>query len=767
MNALFIYLLQMMAASGLLYGYYHIALRNNKFHQYNRFYLLAITVISIIIPFLDIPYYFTAEEKNSSFVLQTLTVIAPVGTDDLVSSGYEPAASSGSISTAALLLYIYCFIAAIVLLRIVFSLLRIRRIIRNNPAEQLGNIHFINTNEPGTPFSFFRWLFWNRQIELQSEKGEQVFRHELFHIEQKHSYDIVFAELLTVIGWFNPFFHLIKKELKAIHEFLADQFAITENKKWQYAEMLLMQALHTQQSLVNPFFHSHIKRRIAMITLSKKPGHRYARKLLVIPVAALAVILFAFSYKEKKSSRIISGSNYEISARPDTAINPTKAEIWGAKPDQRAELYAGYLWVSDEKSNRKVDFEKKQVVINGETKPIQSIYNKLIQADSIFIYKPDNKKAIALYGEKARDGIIIFKNASLSDAFQRADTTRPEKDADKIFDRVEIEPAFPGGYEAWRNYLVKNMDETVADKQNAPRGTYTTIIMFIVDKNGAISNLKPLTHHGFGMEEEAMRVIRLSPSWIPASQNGHVVKAYRRLPITFVSKSKEKNASTNNPASNDNMIFSKVEIDPAFPGGEAKFREYTAYYQKNNQEKLSRSAFTEAVVVDFLVKTDGTITDVKAAPGTASSVYTDAAIDLIQHGPKWVAAVQNGRQVNAMKRQVVVFSSIAGKVPTTAQWVKASGARVPKLSLSEFKQATVYQLLQLENGTEITGYQLVIDKNEGGVKQIFNKGVYFNSASKELIKKSTAGNFVQFDQLTIRVDGVDKKMPAIVYELVN
>src|SRR6187402_3357634 len=94
-------------------------------------------------------------------------------------------------------------------------------------------------------FSFFRWLFWNRKIELHSEKGEQIFRHELFHIQQKHSWDIIFMELISIFFWINPFFHLIKKELKAIHEFLADEFAVKGNRNWQYAELLLMQVLNT------------------------------------------------------------------------------------------------------------------------------------------------------------------------------------------------------------------------------------------------------------------------------------------------------------------------------------------------------------------------------------------------------------------------------------------------------------------------------------------------------------------------------------------
>ena len=76
MNSLLFYLLQVIAASGLLYGYYHFALRNKKFHRYNRFYLLMAVLISTLIPFLNIPVYFSAQQSESSVMLQTLQVFS-------------------------------------------------------------------------------------------------------------------------------------------------------------------------------------------------------------------------------------------------------------------------------------------------------------------------------------------------------------------------------------------------------------------------------------------------------------------------------------------------------------------------------------------------------------------------------------------------------------------------------------------------------------------------------------------------------------------
>ncbi len=110
---------------------------------------------------------------------------------------------------------------------------------------------------------------------------------------------------------------------------------------------------------------------------------------------------------------------------------------------------------------------------------------------------------------------------------------KKEDDENKIFDKVEIEASFPGGDGAWRKYLERNANGQVATDNGAPEGTYTVVVQFVVDKEGNISDVRSLTNHGYGMEEEAMRVIKKGPQWKPAVQNGRQVKAYRKQPITF------------------------------------------------------------------------------------------------------------------------------------------------------------------------------------------------------------------------------------------
>ena len=108
------------------------------------------------------------------------------------------------------------------------------------------------------------------------------------------------------------------------------------------------------------------------------------------------------------------------------------------------------------------------------------------------------------------------------------------EDENKVFEKVEVEAEFPGGLSAWARYLQRNLNNNAPIDNGAPPGSYTVVVQFIVDKQGNISDVKALTSHGFGMEEEAVRAIKRGPKWTPAIQNGRNVNAYRKQPITFV-----------------------------------------------------------------------------------------------------------------------------------------------------------------------------------------------------------------------------------------
>jgi periplasmic protein TonB len=107
-------------------------------------------------------------------------------------------------------------------------------------------------------------------------------------------------------------------------------------------------------------------------------------------------------------------------------------------------------------------------------------------------------------------------------------------DEDLVFSKTEIEAEFSGGVTAWKQYLQNNLNMGIMDQNKLPKGTYTVLVRFIVAKDGTISNINPLTKNGFGLEEEAIRVIKISPKWTPATQNGYIVRAYKTQHFTFI-----------------------------------------------------------------------------------------------------------------------------------------------------------------------------------------------------------------------------------------
>src|SRR4030095_10545824 len=105
---------------------------------------------------------------------------------------------------------------------------------------------------------------------------------------------------------------------------------------------------------------------------------------------------------------------------------------------------------------------------------------------------------------------------------------------DKIFEAVDEEAYFPGKEDGWRSFLEQNLSPAAPVDNGAPAGTYTVYIQFVVDLDGKLSEIKPRTNHGYGMEAEVMRILRKSPPWVPAIQSGKPVRAYRKQPVTFL-----------------------------------------------------------------------------------------------------------------------------------------------------------------------------------------------------------------------------------------
>ena len=308
--AIILFIAKLLLSGGLLYGYYHFFLRNQRFHHYNRFYLLAIALISVIIPFINIPVNLFWGSQQHPALIQTLKVINANGWEEPVTIYARGTQWTRWINIQNGLYLVYAAGVLTGLLLLLRSLRYIRRLEKKYAYENIDQLKIYQTSEPGTPFSFFRSIFWDKKIVMDSAQGQQIFRHELFHVKEKHSADILLMEILCCIAWFNPFYHLIKKEIKAIHEFLADEYAVSSSNRYEYAELLVIHAIKQKTpNLIHPFFHNQIKRRITMITQSnliRRSG--YIRRMMALPL--LFVLVSAFAIKLTNHQPSTSNTRY-------------------------------------------------------------------------------------------------------------------------------------------------------------------------------------------------------------------------------------------------------------------------------------------------------------------------------------------------------------------------------------------------------------------------------------------------------------------------
>jgi len=291
------YLLKVIICSGILCGYYFLALRNKVFHRWNRFYLLAAVVVSLIAPVMKINIF--QNNKDEGTVVQMLQTIS-YGDEAVI----EYSKNSGfQINTENLAEATYLLVSVIFLIIFFISLYKIKRLKKKYPATKIEDISFISTDAKGTPFSFFKSIFWNNAIDLHSRSGQQIFNHEIAHVKEKHSYDKIFMNLVLIFFWINPIFWLMRKELYMIHEFIADKEALEDSDINAFAEMILQTVYPGQNfSVGNRFFYSPLKRRIMMLTKNKNPKVSYYSRLLVLPLAA--IVFFAFTLKINSSLSI-------------------------------------------------------------------------------------------------------------------------------------------------------------------------------------------------------------------------------------------------------------------------------------------------------------------------------------------------------------------------------------------------------------------------------------------------------------------------------
>jgi hypothetical protein len=349
METLFIYSVKVIICSGVMLGYYYISLKDKTFHHYNRFYLLSAMLISLLLPLLSIDY-FTMEVSNDVYLLI-----------DRVQNFNTVVKANDEFSYFQIIASVLGLISFYFLVRLIYGIIKIQKLKNQFQKETFDGINFYHTNLTEAPFSYFKNLFWKSSIMLNSEVGKQILKHEMVHIEQKHSFDKIFTEVMTAMFWFNPFFHIIKREISLIHEYLADKKAVKQSDTKAFAQMLLASHFSgTQLPATSPFLNSNLKKRLKML---QKPNTKfgYARRILALPV----VFTVAFAYLVNAKNQEIKATNIEI----EKAVSQIKKDTITPQQNKENVVYKTYKNSTEEK--KVADLSKK---IKEKSKALKELH---------------------------------------------------------------------------------------------------------------------------------------------------------------------------------------------------------------------------------------------------------------------------------------------------------------------------------------------------------------------------------------------------------
>ena len=707
------YLLKVMLCSGILFGYYWLLLRNKVYHRYNRFYLLAALLVSLVMPLIEINIWHKADPSAQSIKLLQAVTGSNEYLDEIVLTSRQNYFTSEQL---VLLLYLLtCFIFCTLFIQV---LLKIRTLLKQHQQTVVDNICFVNTTAKGTPFSFLKYIFWNDNIDRNTTTGNQIFKHELAHVQQKHTYDKLFINAILIFFWCNPFFWLMRKELNIIHEFMADKIAVEDSDTEAFAAMIL-QATYPQHrfALTNPFFYSPIKRRLLMLTKNKNSKASYIGRVLVLPLAVLLFAAFTLKTKTiahtpvyhgkkitvvldaghggkdfgavsldgtttekdlalsiiKKIKALNNNSNINIILTRESDIYQSPVEKAAFSKAQNANLFISIhtdAIVKEEATNNHSGIS----VWIAKDNFANAVSSKLFASAIINeFHKNYQLQLLSDYPQQSEKGIVVLQENSFPSVLIEAGFITNKKDLAYLQTDKAKETIAKNVLAAIEKYAVHesnltnttliNTEQSLLGKNTVPVTNGKPDHTIIKADTILVRKDKPLGSGGElifinGKKASKSEINKCKTNLIKsvdiyAANNADAIKLFgpeaKKGVIKITTQPKD------NGVTNDEKNFTQVENEPTFPGGESAWRRFL---EKNLDPSIpvdnGAPTGTYKVIVKFIVNKDGGISDVQAETKHGYGMDS-AAVALIKKGPSWVPALQNGRNVTAYKKQPITF----------------------------------------------------------------------------------------------------------------
>ena len=417
MGVFFIYILKSSVCLVLFYLFFRLLLSKETFHRFNRMALLGVLFFSLLIPCIEVTTRHQVEVQQAVLSIEQLLLMAEL---EATLANVGAVQETSAISWVQIVLLVYLAGILFLACRNIYSLICLFRLIHSGKHEKLEKgVTLVVHNQEIAPFSWMKYIVISRK-DLE-ENGREILIHEMAHIHHRHSVDLLVADICIFFQWFNPGAWLLKQELQNIHEYEADETVINEgvNAK-EYQLLLIKKAVGTRlYSMANSFNHSKLKKRITMMLKEKSNPWARLKYLYVLPLAAIAVTAFArpeISEKVEEISAVKVNDLAEI-VEKKSEENVVKEPIDTTK---NKVVVVGYR---TEKKDSVLTSGKKKVAISvqgisGEGKPLVIINGKESEREVVNALNPERiesvsvigpEKAIKIYGEKAKDGVMDIK----------------------------------------------------------------------------------------------------------------------------------------------------------------------------------------------------------------------------------------------------------------------------------------------------------------------------------------------------------------------
>ena len=700
------HLLPIAATVAVLWLVYCLLFRNSNRLYFNRYFLLTSMLLALAMPFLgllsgsEVPQMVTLKQSMFSGTMLNEVVVTPDGEPILPEVMVTTTPAPSRFSWWQVIGGIYLIGVGVMTLLFLFKLGKLVVLIIRSPKRKMSGCTAVFMGREQGSFSFFRYAFFpNENVD------PDIMRHEMSHIRHHHSWDILFAEVMMILQWFNPFIYLYKKELQSIHEYQADRDVVaTGVDKKNYMMLILQQCTAVDFSgMSNNFSLILTKKRIKMITKNEKAKGLWWRLLATLPVLAILMIANTkVTAQEQKSDAIkkdvltIQMGDFELfnddgtqMQLKDTVVYYEDGTYTKFESSEAVDPFTGELrktftvknFTAEGTPNPNINFTIREVEKHGDT----------------MMYSMD---PFTISG----DIVNKLKNKIMTDEDIDVEVTEVGcVDNDTVYNIVEQMPEYPGGVEAMMKYIAENVKypEEAKDKDIAGR----VFLAFVVEKDGSVSNVKVLRGIGGGCDEEAARVINSMPKWKPGKQKGEAVRVSYLIPIMFkLGQTNDEYKTTvktviagddehywktstatfpdenmkDKMKPNANGVYQIVEEMPQYPGGEKAMMEYVAknvvYPQEARDKEISGRVF-----VSFVVEKDGSIGEVKVMRGIGGGC-DEEAVRVVKAMPKWKPGKQEGKPVRVSYMMPINFKlndsqEGKGSLANTAYMGKGTGTK--------------------------------------------------------------------------------------------